>query len=112
MVCPLIPLDAKGATYSVTPTGADGIAELKYTYTNPTTGKVVSGSKTVYDPSVYSDQAMLNYSMKAGQSGWEQYLTNSAQSTFDVSHGGVNFRTYINFDKYGNPYVGNVHPIK
>jgi hypothetical protein len=50
--------------------------------------------------------------MKAGETGWQQFLTNPAQRTFDVSHGGVNFRVYINTDKYGNNFVGNVHPIK
>ncbi len=42
----------------------------------------------------------------------QDYLANPTTTSFDVTHGGVNFRTYINVDQYGNPYVGNVHPIK
>jgi len=105
-------LDAQGASYTINPTATAGVSELKYSYVNSATGKTVSGAKTVYDPAVFGDQTMLNYSMKAGETGWQQFLTNPAQRTFDVSHGGVNFRVYINTDKYGNNFVGNVHPIK
>ncbi len=105
-------LDSKGATYTLTPTSTSGVLELQYKYVDSTTGKTVSGSKTVYDPVAISDQAMLEYSLKAGEAAWNQYLADPTKMAFDVSIGGVNFRAYINFDKYGNPYVGNVHPIK
>jgi len=105
-------LDAKGATYTLTPTATDGISELSYSYVKPTSGKTITGSKTVYDPSVFSDQTMLNYSLNAGQEGWTRYVSSPSTTTFDVTHGGVNFRTYVNVDQYGNPYIGNVHPIK
>ena len=105
-------LDAKGASYTLTPTGTAGISELSYSYTKPNSGKTITGSKTVYDPAVFSDQTMLDYSLSAGQQGWSRYLANPTTTSFDVTHGGVNFRTYINVDQYGNPYVGNVHPIK
>ncbi|WP_233424473.1 CdiA family toxin C-terminal domain-containing protein, partial [Paracidovorax citrulli] len=105
-------LDAKGATYSLTPTGTAGISELSYSYVKSTSGKIITGSKTVYDPAVFSDQTMLDYSLSAGQQGWSRYLSNPTTPSFDVTHGGVNFRTYINVDQHGNPYIGNVHPIK
>lgn len=106
-------LDANGATYSLTPTGVTGISELKYSYTNPATGKVVVGTpKTVYDPAIFSDQAMLDYSMRASEDAWGKYLMDPSMTKFDVSHGGINFRAYINFDENGNPFIGNVHPIK
>jgi len=105
-------LDAKGATYTLTPTGTDGISDLSYSYVKPTSGKIITGNKTVYDPSIFSDQTMLDNSLSAGKEGWTRYLANPSATTFDVSHGGVNFRTYINFDQFGNPYIGNVHPIK
>jgi YD repeat-containing protein len=105
-------LDAKGATYTLTPTSTDGISELSYRYVKPTSGKTISGSKTVYDPSVFSDKTMLDYSLKAGQEGWARHLADPSTTTFDVTHSGVNFRVYVNIDQYGNRYIGNVHPIK
>lgn len=105
-------LDARGATYSLKPTATAGISELKYTYKNLATGKLVSGSKTVYDPAVISDQRMIELSMSAGEKGFEYYLQNNQMTMLDIAEGGVNFRVYINFDMYRNPYVGNVHPIK
>jgi filamentous hemagglutinin len=40
-------LDAKGASYSLKPTGTAGISELMYTYRNLTNGKLVSGSAAI-----------------------------------------------------------------
>ncbi|MFY7907233.1 MAG: CdiA family toxin C-terminal domain-containing protein [Burkholderiaceae bacterium] len=107
-------LDAKGAKYSLTPTGTQGISELQYSYVNSANGKVVSGTKTVYDPAIITDKAMVNYALKAGDAGWSQYLANPAMTPpiYNVKQGGVNFRVYINVDKNGQPFVGNVHPIK
>jgi hypothetical protein len=105
-------LDSQGATYTVSPTGTDGISQIDYSYVN-SAGKSITGSKTVYDPSVYSDQTMLDMSQAAGQAGYESYIQNPSQRIFDGSQGGVNFRTYINIDPTtGSPYVGNVHPIR
>lgn len=105
-------LDDQGATYSLTPTGTTGISELKYSYTN-SAGKTISGQKTVYDPAVYSDQAILNMSQVAGQRGYSMYLQDTSQRMFDLNQDGVNFRVYINIDpKTGAPFVGNTHPIK
>ncbi len=105
-------LDAKGATYTLTPTGTSGISELSYSYVKPNSGKIITGNKTVYDPAVFSDQTMLDHSLTAGQKGWTRYLIDPNTTAFDVTSGGVNFRAYINFDGSGNPYVGNIHPIK
>jgi filamentous hemagglutinin len=105
-------LDTVGAAYKLKPTGTAGVYELSYTYTNPATGKVVSGSKTVYDPAVFSDQTMINNAQQAGQQAWTQYLKNPTVKVIDGSVGGVNFRSYINVDKNGNAFISNVHPIK
>ena len=105
-------LDTVGAAYTLKPTGTAGVYELPYTYTNPATGKVVSGSKTVYDPAVFSDQTMLNNAQQAGQHAWTQYLQNPTVKVIDGSVSGVNFRSYTNVDKNGNAFIGNVHPIK
>ena len=105
-------LDAKGATYTVTPTATVGISEISYSRVKPMSGKIITESKTVYDPAVFSDQKMLDYSLKAGGQGWTRYLADPASTRFDVTHGGVNFHAYINYDQYGNPFVGNVHAIK
>ena len=101
-----------GATYNQTPTGTLGIFDLDYTYANAA-GKAISGAKTVYDPAVYSDQTILDLSQSAGQSAFETYLQNPSQTIFEGNQGGINFRSYINFDPTtGAPYVGNVHPVR
>ncbi|MDR5777784.1 MULTISPECIES: CdiA family toxin C-terminal domain-containing protein, partial [unclassified Caballeronia] len=105
-------LDAHGATYSLSSTATKGISELEYAYTNAN-GKLVRGSKTVYEQLIFSDQTMLDMSQRVGQRGYEMYLKDPGTTRFDLSEGGVNFRAYINIDpKTGIPYVGNVHPIR
>ncbi|SAL00380.1 hypothetical protein AWB76_07849 [Caballeronia temeraria] len=104
-------LDRKNATYNLNPTGTNGISELGYQYTKPN-GSVVKESKTVYDPSVFSDQAMLDLSQRVGQRAYEAYLKDPSKTRADLSEGGMNLRAYINIDrKTGLPYVGNVHPL-
>jgi filamentous hemagglutinin len=105
-------LDSKGATYTPQSTATAGIFELQYMYTNSATGKKISGSKTVYDPAVLSDQTMMAGAQKAGEEAWVQYIKNPNSTVIDGMVGGVKFRSYINFDKNGNAFVGNVHPIK
>ncbi len=105
-------LNSRGATYTVNTTNTPGISELQYTYTNPATGKLVSGNKTVYDPVVLSDNMMMDNAQQAGQTAWTQHLQNPSVKVFDGMQGGVNFRSYINIDKSGNAFIGNVHPIK
>lgn len=105
-------LNGRGATYSLKPTSTPGISELEYKVVNPNTGKLVEGRKTVYDPTVYSDQQVLDMAQQAGKRAFEAHQANPAQKSFDVTEGGVNFRVYINNDKTTNaPFVGNVHPI-
>lgn len=105
-------LDSVGANYKLAPTSTPGISELSYDYVQPN-GKFISGNKTVYDPSVYTDQTILDFSQQAGKNSFENYLKNPTQTRFDINQGGINFRSYINFDPTTKaPYVGNVHPIK
>lgn len=106
-------LDGVNGTYTLTPSSTSGISEFSYEYVKPVSGKTIFGTKTVYDPAVFSDQTILDLSQQAGQNGFAKYLQDPLLQTFDSTHGGINFRTYINFDpKTGAPYVGNVHPIK
>jgi hypothetical protein len=108
----LAALDSKNAQYSLKPTSTNGISELSYKYYDAGKGTYVSGAKTVYDPKVYSDEAMLTMAQDAGRQGFEQYLKDPAPR-YDVSQNGLNFRVNINFDaNTGAPYVGNVHPIE
>ena len=105
-------LDRVGANYNLTPTSTRGVSELSYEYVKPN-GKLISGDKTVYDPSVFSDQTILDLSQQAGKTSFENYLKNPTQTRFDINQGGINFRSHINFDPTTKmPYVGNVHPIK
>lgn len=70
-------------------------------------------SSSVYDPSLYSDQVMLEMSQNAGAKMYDMYLQNPAERKFTVDVGGVKFEGYINFDpKTGAPYVGTVYPKK
>lgn len=86
---------------------------MRYEYVEPVTGKTVFGEKTVYDPAAFSDQTILDLSQQAGQNGFAKHLQNPLLQEFDSTHGGINFRTYINFyPKTKAPYVGNVHPIE
>jgi hypothetical protein len=104
-------LKNKNASCSLSPTSTTGISELGYRYFDPSRGKYISGTKTVYDPIVYNDETMLNMAQKAGEQGFENYLKNPADH-YDVIQDGVKFRVYINTDtNTGAPYVGNVHPI-
>ena len=97
------------ANFEMTDEVIFGRLEMQYTYTNAS-GKVVTGSKTVYDPAVYIDQAILNMAQNAGQRGYALYLKDTSQRIFDVSQNGVNFRVYVNTDpKTGPSFVGNVH---
>lgn len=105
-------LERVSANYKLKPTSTSGILELSYDYVNAR-GKTIAGSKTVYDPSRYSDKVMLDLSLMAGQQGFKNYLLNPKETRFDINQKGINFRSYVNFDPTtGEPFVGNVHPIE
>jgi hypothetical protein len=118
-------LEGRGATqvdalqpgqpgYTLTDTDTPGVSTLDYNVVNPNTGVLKTGSKTVYDPSVYSNAQMLDLSQDAGSDAFARYMQDPANTptALDGQAGGVTFRSYINFDKAtGSPYVGNVHPI-
>lgn len=105
-------LQGRGGTYSIKPTNTPGVNELSYKVPNPSTGKMVEGTKTVYDTALFSDEQILELAQRAGERAFNAHKANPAQKSFDFTEGGVNFRAYINSDKAtGEPYVGNVHPI-
>jgi hypothetical protein len=100
-------------SYTLTQTSSPGIIMMDYSYTKAD-GSVFTSKrpKTVYDPAIYSDQVMLDLAQQAGAKGWSMYLQNPAQTGPTVTVGGIRFQVYINHDANGNPFVGNVHPIK
>ena len=93
-------------------TDTDGMSEMRYQVTNPATGMLTLGTKTVYDPAVRSDQSMLQSAQKAREEAFGRYKADPSSTSFNVTQDGITFRTYINFDsRTGDPYVGNVHPV-
>ncbi|WP_263262288.1 CdiA family toxin C-terminal domain-containing protein [Pseudomonas sp. RIT-PI-S] len=104
-------LEEKNATYALEKTSTNGILNLSYIYTKAS-GKAVEGSKTVYSPAIHADGKIFEYSLEAGKIGWQKYRNTAIAPPFDVNHGGINFRVYINSDKYGNQFIGNVHPTR
>jgi len=109
-----VPVLEKGKPgYTVTPTGIDGILELRYQVRNPTSRILKHDLKTVYDPAVHSDQSILQSALKAGEEAFRRYKSNPSMRRFDVHQGGIKFRAHINFDnRTGAPYVGSVRPTK
>lgn len=107
----LAELRTKGATHTLTPTGTPGVHTLDYRYTNPTTGAVKEGTKTVYDPKVIDDASMLGKAQAAGEEAWKKFRADPSQTEFPIRQDGVNFRVYINRDSQGTPFIGNVHPV-
>jgi len=99
--------------YTVTPTSADGILELRYQVRSPTSRILKHDAKTVYDPAVRSDQSMLQSALKAGEEAFRRYKAGPSKTAFDVNQDGIKFRAHINFHGHaGAPYVGNVRPIR
>lgn len=109
-----VPMLEKGKPgYTVTPTGTEGLSEIRYQVRNPTSGILKHDAKTVYDPTVRSDQSMLQSALEAGEEVFRQFKSNSSKTTVDVNQHGMKFRVHINFDRRtGAPYVGNVRPIR
>lgn len=107
-------LEADKPGYTVTNTESPGIDTLDYQVVNPNTGKLVSASKTTYDPALYTDEQMVEMSQQAGTDAFSRFKLNPSAKPepFDTQVGDVTMRSYINFEPATNaPYVGNVHPI-
>jgi hypothetical protein len=110
---PVQVLEKNKPGYRVTSTGTDGISELRYQVRTATTGRIKEHAKTVYDPSVRSDQSMLQSALKAGEKAFRQHKVDPSLTRFDVNQDGINFRAHIKVDKRtGAAYVANVHPIR
>ena len=109
-----VPELAKGKPgYTVTPTGTDGISELRYQVRNPTSRILKRDAKTVYDPAVHSDQSMLQSAQKAGEQAFSQYKADPSKTVFYVTQDGIKFQAYIRVDRQtGATYVANVHPVR
>lgn len=98
---------------SETPTGVNGITEVKYLI--PTkdragnlTGdyKAIPETKAIYDPKVFSDQKILELGQQAAAKGFKDAM-NSPNGTANVVSGGISFRIYV--DKSSGK-VRNFHP--
>lgn len=103
-------LSSRGITPTITPTGTPGILQVTYPYTKPN-GVSMVGRKTVYDPSVISDAAMLKNADVAGRLGYEAFLKDPAKLIHDSTVNGVKMRSYMNQTTNGVWHVGNAHPI-
>lgn len=105
-------ISSKGGSSTIVPTGTNGVYEMSYSYVKPN-GQNVAGTKTVYDPNVYSDTTMVKYARDAGMAGWYNYKADPANLQPVITVNGVKFQVYINTEPVtGNKYIGNVHPIK
>ncbi len=98
-----------GRIVSETPTGIDGITQIKYEIPAfDRTGQVIgyktpsSNPKTVYDPTKFSDSQMLEMGQQAAAQG---YAKNGMQYTETVN--GIKFRVYIDENTGA---VRSVHP--
>ena len=98
---------------------AHGIKQVEYQLPRKDAAGNLTGEykkvevKTVYDPAVYSDDLMLNYAQKAAARGYSQGVKNfyeTGNRFYNSSFDGVDFRIALDKDKYGNVFVGNVHP--
>lgn len=98
---------------SETPTGVNGITEVKYLI--PTkdragnlTGnyKAATETKTIYDPKIFSDQKILELGQQAAVKGYKDAMA-SKNGQANVSVDRVNFRIYV--DKTTGT-VRNFHP--
>jgi hypothetical protein len=103
-------LRTRGLTPTLTPTSTPGIFELSYPYTKPNGAQMI-GRKTVYDPSVISDSAMLRNADAAGRLGYEAFLKDPSKLVHESNVNGVKMRSYMNQSPSGDWYVGNAHPI-
>ena len=104
---------------SQTPGSANGIVNIEYQIPAlDRAGKVAideAGAtiyknqvllKTVYDPSVISNQTIVDLGQQAATSGYQQAVSSGAQA-YNAEAGGIQFRVYID-PKTGN--ITNYHP--
>jgi len=70
-------------------------------------------TKTVYDPTVRSDQSMLRSAQKAGEQAFSRYKADPSKTVFHVTQDAIKFQAYIRVDRQtGATYVANVHPVR
>nr|WP_241197640.1 hemagglutinin repeat-containing protein [Pantoea agglomerans] len=98
---------------SETPTGVNGITEVKYLVPTKNRDGSLTGeykaapeTKTIYDPKVFTDEKILNLGQQAAANGFKEAM-NSPNGTANVIAGGVSFRIYV--DK-STGTVRNFHP--
>jgi len=109
-----VPVLEKGKPgYTITPTGTDGILELRYQVRNPTSRILKHDAKTVYDPAVHSDQSMLRLAQQAGAKAFSRHKADPSKTVFHVTQDGIKFQAYVRVDSQtGATYVANVHPVR
>ncbi|WP_207627458.1 CdiA family toxin C-terminal domain-containing protein, partial [Photorhabdus tasmaniensis] len=97
---------------SETPTGVNGIIEIKYQIpAKDRAGNIIGykskpETKTIYDPKIFTDQKILELGQQAAASGYKQAMSKGLQA-YDAKAGGVTFRVYIDKKTGG---VSNFHP--
>lgn len=101
---------------SETPTGVKGITQVKYEIPTKDAAGNLTGNykgngskpfeKTIYDPTIFTDEKMLQLGQQAAASGYTDAIKNGLQA-YDAKAGGVTFRVYID-QKTGT--VSNFHP--
>jgi filamentous hemagglutinin len=98
---------------SETPTGVNGITEVKYLVPTKHRAGNLTGeykktveTKTIYDPKVFTDQKILELGQQAPAKGFNEAMA-SKNGQANVTIDGVNFRIYV--DKETGK-VRNFHP--
>ncbi|WP_272944348.1 CdiA family toxin C-terminal domain-containing protein [Snodgrassella communis] len=98
---------------SETPTGIPGITEIKYQIpAKDRAGNIIGYkdkplTKTIYDPTIVSDQKILDLGQQAAASGYKSAITSGARE-YTSSAGGISFRIYLD-PKTGT--VTNFFPV-
>ncbi|WP_066805722.1 CdiA family toxin C-terminal domain-containing protein [Moraxella oblonga] len=109
---------------STTPTSTMGIYEIEYqvpSYHPQNQTQMVGYKKverkTVYDPTIYSDNEMLEMAQKAAVNGYDNAVlifksSNGKERGYDTEYNGIKFKAYLNKDDNGKIFIDNVHVIK
>jgi hypothetical protein len=62
-----------------------------------------------------SDEAFLELSQKAASQSFtsnaRKFLRNEKARIYNTSYKGIDFRVYLDRDRYGNVFVDNIHPV-